>query len=189
MKLFSRTRRTAQPCTQASSLDAAELHLAGLRDELGRVQAETDALKMRRHHTDEQVRRLAEQAATGTLKDPNRLVTALAEQRKLSIGTPDERLQALHAEIAAAEEGVHAVRRKAAESAYLAAIAQYADAAANARLPELAAKVRALAPGAGVMLPRCISCGTDGMHSATLNIGGALIDLPMPTTDTLLEAH
>lgn len=68
--------------------------------------------------------------------------------------------------------------RADAHETYRLAVLAYAEAAGRAGLPELAVKVRELAPGAGVAMTRCLKCGHDGIHGRAVTIGGAAVELP-----------
>lgn len=155
-----------------------EQRVAELTDQIGRIQSDAAALKLRRQSADELVQKLTAEASRGALKNPERLTAALQERHQLNAeGEVDARLQVLVEEKTRLEGLIYSQRREAASESYRAAVMAYASAAADARLHELAAKVRELAPGAGVELSRCLRCGHDGMHQQSTFIGGAEVAL------------
>ncbi len=160
-------------------LQEHQARLDAATDAIAQLTAEQRAIAVRRQAADELARKLTDAAAAGKLKDATRLTEALRVQRELA--APDgiaERLQAAQQTRADLEQQGHRLKREAAAAAYSQAVMDYAQAAGRAGLPALAARVRELAPGAGVALTRCAMCSHDGMHGASVSIGGALVDLP-----------
>ena len=167
-----------KPKATMSTLQDHQARLDAATDAIAQITAEQQAALVRRQAADELARKLTDLAAAGKLKDATRLTDALRAQRELS--APDgiaERLQAAQQARADLEQQGHRLKREAAQAAYSQAVVDYATAAGKAGLPALAARVRELAPGAGVALTRCAMCGHDGMHGASVSIGGALVDL------------
>ncbi len=160
-----------------SLLNEVESSAVRLDDEILRLQTHQQARHVQREQAAAQVTKLTEQAATGSLRDPSRLTEALQHHREVSNddGTANRLQQMMH-DRAALDSQVHELRRQAAQNAYSQAVMAYA--AACAGLPELADKVRELAPAAGVMMRQCTACSHDGMHRRTMAIGGAVIDVP-----------
>lgn len=180
-KITGLTRTTRQPSQDASSeaMEQAERRIEQLQDDIQRLQAEHQAEQVRRQAADTLVANLTSQAATGKLKDPSRLTEALRQQRDVAKDSGiSARLQALQRDKVGLEEQSHALKRAASHEAYRLAVLAYAEAAGRAGLPELAVKVRELAPAAGATMHRCAMCGHDGMHGNAVTIGGAVIDLP-----------
>lgn len=154
-----------KPKATMSTLQDHQAQLDALADTIAQLESEQRAIAVRRQSADELARKLTDLAASGKLKDPARLADALRIQRELA--APDgiaERLQAAQQARAALEQQGYRLKREAAQNAYSQAVMDYAEAAGHAGLPALAARVRELAPGAGVALTRCAMCGHDGAH-------------------------
>ena len=159
---------------QPRQLNAMEMRLAQIPDEIAAAQADLQALVLRRKAADALALKLTEQASAGTLEDPARLVTALRQQRELAADdSASKQLQALQTEHAALGHDIHAHRQAAAREAYLKAVQRYAKACAP--LPALAVQVREAAATAGVMLTPHNSPDLLGRE---IRIGDALIAIP-----------
>lgn len=155
-------------------LDAMEMRLAQIPDEIAAAHADLQALALRRKAADALALKLTEQASEGTLEDSARLVTALRQQRELAADdSASKQLQALQTEHAALEHNIHAHRQAAAREAYLTAVQRYAKACAP--LPTLAVQVREAAAAAGIMLTPYNSPDLLGRE---VRIGDALIAIP-----------
>lgn len=158
-----------RPVSVAAQIEA-------LQERLKAAQAKQRETEAALAAADQRVARLTAQAAAGTLRNPQALADALRHRQQLQ-DAPRVDIAALQAEINALQDKRHQEAREAAQRAYLDAISAYAAAAGAAELPMLAARVRELAPGAGVLLMRCPACGHDGMHAQSTFIGGAEVPL------------
>lgn len=160
--------------SSVTNLGAMEQRLAQIPDEIALVQAEIQAEEVRRQEIALNVAKLTEQASAGALKDPNKLVDALREQREL---VPDQstrqRLEALQSEQERLQQEIHPARQKAAIDAYSDAVQRYAQACAP--LLKLAVVVRETAVAAGILLSDSNSRHLVGRD---IQIGGAIIDIP-----------
>lgn len=160
--------------SSSTGLDTMEQRLAQLPGEIAIAQADIQAEEERRQEIATSVAKLTEQASTGALKDPNKLVEALRQQREL---VPDQsahqRLEALQSEQERLQQEIHVARQKAAIDAYHDAVQQYAQACAP--LPKLAVAVRETAVAAGILLSDSNSRHLVGRD---IQIGGAVIDIP-----------
>jgi anion-transporting ArsA/GET3 family ATPase len=160
-----------RPVSVAAQIEA-------LQERLKAAQAQQRKKETALAAADQTVAQLTAQAAAGTLRNPQALADALRQRQQLQ-DAPRVDIAALQAEIDALQDKRHQEAREAAQRAYLDAISDYAAAAGAADLPSLAARVRELAPGAGVQLMRCPACGHDGMHAQSTFIGGAEIALKL----------
>lgn len=175
-KLLKRKPVTAVEDAQElpRQLDAMEMRLAQIPDEIAAAQADLQASALRRKAADAAAAKFTEQAGAGTLDDPARLVTALRQQRELAADdSASKRLQALQAEQSAIERDIHSHRLAAAREAYLTAVQRYA--AACAPLPALAVQVREAAAAAGIMLT---PHNSPDLLGRDVRIGDALIAIP-----------
>lgn len=184
-KIADLARAALQPTEAVSgsapsdALAQTERRIEQLQDDIQRLQAEQQAEQVRRQSADALVAKLTDQAAAGKLKDPTRLTEALRQQREVAKDSGlAARLRAIQQEKTGLVEQTYALKRAAAHEVYRLAVLAYAEAAGRAGLPELAVKVRELAPGAGAVMHRCAMCGHDGMHGHAVTIGGAVVDLP-----------
>ncbi|OIQ92117.1 hypothetical protein GALL_259540 [mine drainage metagenome] len=165
-------RITSGPAT--AEVLAVERRITELTDEITQVEADIEASAVRQHAADTAVRDLTEQAAAGTLEDHSRLVRALRQQREMSADDGAlAKLDRLRAERNQLQDGVHTLRRKAAQEAYEQAVEAYAKACSP--LVKLAQVVRAAAVDAGVLLSEHNSKHLIG---SWVQIGGAVINLP-----------
>ncbi len=178
--LFHLFRNKPKAAPMNDALTTHDARAEAMRDTIAQIQAEQQGHILKRQGADALVAKLTEQAAAGKLKDASRLTEALRQQRDATQDTNTAtRLQTAQTALQELEQQRNAMARQAAQDAYTDAVMAYAEAVSRAGLPELATKVRDLAPGAGMMLPRCLKCGHDGMHTlGSVAIGGAVIDLP-----------
>jgi hypothetical protein len=160
------------------ALESHQGRIDTIADIVTNLTAEQQSIAVRRQTADELVRKLSNMAATGKLKDATRLTEALRVQRELT--APNglaERLQAAQQERADLEQRGHKLRREAAQTAYSNAVVAYAKAVGVAGLPAMADEIRKLAPDAGASMSRCSKCGHDGMHTSSVAIGGAVVEV------------
>lgn len=163
---------------QSTELADLQRRLSHVDDDIQLVQADAQAIVLRRQAVAASVAKLTEQAASGTLDDPGRLAEALRQQRELSADEASaHRLSALRAEQESLQQQMHGARRRAASEAYLAAVQRYANACAA--LPELAVQVREAAVAAGMILT---PDNSPHLVGRAIQIGGALVDIPLQTS-------
>lgn len=175
---IGREPQEAELQPRSSELGDMQRRLSRVADDIQLAQADAQAVTLRRQAVAASVAKLTEQAAAGTLDDPGRLSEALRQQRELAADDAcAHRLSALQAEQESLQREIHEVRQRAASEAYLAAVQRYANACAA--LPELAVQVREAAVAAGMMLT---PDNSPHLVGRTVQIGGALVDIPLQTT-------
>ncbi len=163
-------RPTASETLNALTADLERV-IEGLRSAI-EAQQRAEALEMA-----EQSRavELAERAGCGELDDPAELAAALQAHRKAAadLNRRREATDSAQALVNSINSRMHDAEQQAAKEAYSAACLAYARACAP--LPELAKRVRDLAPAAGVLLNEVNSPHLIGR---AVTIGGALVDIP-----------
>ncbi|WP_298291429.1 hypothetical protein [Thiomonas sp.] len=174
--LVEKLTRRSKPQSEPAPMADLDARIEALQDRLRIMHAEQSGAVAALAAADQTVARLTAQAAAGTLRNPQALADALRQRQHLQ-DAPRADTAALQAEIEALQAQRHQAERDAAQRAYLDAVNAYAAACAAADLPALAARVRELAPGAGVQLMRCPACGHDGMHQQSAFIAGAEVTL------------
>ncbi len=148
-----------------------------LADAIERLRVEAESLEARRRAATEDVRRLTEQAAAGTLAEPGRLADALRHARYLETAPdPLAQIPALEVQRERIQALALAQARAQAGEAYSAAVQAFAS--AYAQLLPLADRVRAAAGPAGVMLSNHSSPDLPAPGKRHVVIGGAVVDFP-----------
>lgn len=177
---MSRGHHEAERQPQSAELADLQRRLSRVDDDIDLIQANAQAVMLRRQAVAASIAKLTERAAAGTLDDPGRLAEALRQQRELSADDASERrLSALRVEQESLQQQMHGARRRAAREAYLGAVQRYANACAA--LPGLAVQVREAAVAAGMMLT---PDNSPHLVGRAIQIGGALVDIP-PQTETI----
>lgn len=148
-----------------------------LADAIERLRVDAESLEARRHAAAEDVRRMTEQAAAGTLAEPGRLADALKHARDLETAPdPLAQIPALEAQRERLQAEALAQARAQAGEAYSTAVQTFA--AAYSQLLPLADAVRAAAGPAGVMLSNHSSPDLPALGKRHVVIGGAVVDFP-----------